>query len=114
MEILGQRFLDSTPRFNGELHLTTFDSGTGEVVIPIANIVTVTGGALSANNFITQHSIGYSNPVAASISGQSIVGDNLVLQFEAVEYTGSAWQPLDDLVTMHIFINIQLGDQNES
>jgi hypothetical protein len=102
------------PTIYGELHLTTYESGTGEVVIPIENIVTVTGGALTASNFIIQHSVAHTNPVATSISGQSIVGDNLVLEFEAVEYTGSAWQALDDTVTMHIFINIRLGDQGES
>jgi hypothetical protein len=106
--------LKLNPTIYGELHLTTYDAGTGIVTIPIENIVTVTGGALTANNFIIQHSVAHTNPVATSISGQSIVSDDLVIQFEAVEYTGSAWQPLDELVTMHIFINIRSGDQNES
>lgn len=108
------QILKLNPTIYGELHLTTYNSGTGEVIIPVENIATVSGSPLTANNFVVQHSIGHTNPVATSISGQSIVGDNLVLQFEAVEYTGSTWQPLDELVTMHIFINIRLGDQNES
>jgi hypothetical protein len=108
------QILKLNPTIYGQLHLTTYDAGTGEVIIPIENIVTVTGGALEANQFVVQHSVAHTNPVATSISGQSIVGDNLVLQFEAVEYTGSAWQPLDELVTMHIFINIRPQDPSES
>jgi hypothetical protein len=108
------QILKLNPTIYGELHLTTYDTGTGEVIIPIENIVTVTGGALTANQFVVQHSVAHTNPVATSISRQSIVGDNLVLEFEAVEYTGSAWQPLDELVTMHIFINIRPEDPSES
>jgi hypothetical protein len=84
------------------------------VVIPISNIVTVTGSPLASNNFVVQYSIAHDNPIASSVVVPALVGagTNLVLDFSAVEYTGSAWQNLDEEVTTHLFISIVLDEES--
>jgi hypothetical protein len=86
----------------------TFESGSAEVVIPIADIVTVTGTPLTAENFSVQYSIAHTNPVASSMQIPPLVGagDNLVINLEAVEYASSTWSALDEAVTVHINITI--------
>lgn len=85
-----------------------FSSGSGEAIIPIADIVTVTGTPLTAENFSVQYSIAHTNPIASSMAIPSLVGeeDNLVINFEAVEYASSTWSALDEAVTVHIHITI--------
>jgi len=102
------------PTLYASLHLVSYDNGVGEVVIPIDDIVTVTGGALTASNFVVQSNMANTNPVAYSISSQSIVGSNLVVEFNAIEYSGGTWQQLDDIFTMHIFITVKVSDGTES
>lgn len=86
----------------------TFDAGSAEVVIPIADIVTVTGTSLIAENFSVQYSIAHTAPVASAMQIPPLVGsgDNLVINLEAVEYVSSAWSALDEPVTVHINITI--------
>lgn len=86
----------------------TFESGSAEVIIPIADIVTVTGSPLTAENFSVQYSIVHTNPIASSMEIPPLVspGDNLVINFEAVEYASSTWSALDQAVTVHINITI--------
>ena len=86
----------------------TFESGTAEVVIPIDDIITVTGSPLTAENFSVQYSIAHTSPVASSMQIPPLVGsgDNLIINLEAVEYVSSAWSALDEPVTVHFNITI--------
>ena len=86
----------------------TFESGSAEVVIPIDDIITVTGTPLTAENFSVQYSIAHTSPVSSSMQIPPLVGlgDNLVINLEAVEYVSSAWSALDEPVTVHFNITI--------
>jgi hypothetical protein len=86
----------------------TFESGSAEVVIPIDDIITVTGTPLTAENFSVQYSIAHTAPVSSSMQIPPLVGsgDNLVINLEAVEYVSSAWSALDEPVTVHFNITI--------
>ena len=86
----------------------TFEAGSAEVVIPISDIVTVTGSPLVAENFSVQYSIAHTNPVASAMQIPPLAGagDNLVINLEAIEYVSSAWSALDEPVTVHINITI--------
>jgi hypothetical protein len=108
------QILEINPTLYSELHTTTYVDGVAQVVIPISNIVTVTGSPLSSTNFVVQYSIAHSNPTASSITVPALVGagTNLVIDFTAVEYTGSAWQNLDEEVTTHIFISIIIDEES--
>lgn len=108
------QILEINPTLYSELHTTTYVDGVAQVVIPISNIVTVTGSPLSSNNFVVQYSIAHSNPTASSITVPALVGEgtNLVIDFTAVEYTGSVWQNLDEEVTTHIFISIIIDEES--
>jgi hypothetical protein len=108
------QILEISPTLYSELHTTTYVDGVAQIVIPISNIVTVTGSPLVSTNFVVQYSIAHTNPVASSVLVPALVGEgtNLVLDFAAVEYTGSAWQNLDEEVTTHIFISIVLDEES--
>jgi hypothetical protein len=108
------QILEISPTLYSELHTTTYVDGVAQIVIPISNIVTVTGSPLVSTNFVVQYSIAHTNPVASSVVVPALVGEgtNLVLDFAAVEYTGSAWQNLDEEVTTHIFISIVLDEES--
>jgi hypothetical protein len=86
----------------------TFESGSAEVIIPISDIVTVTGTPLVAENFSVQYSIAHTSPVASAMQIPPLVGsgDNLIINLEAVEYVSSAWSALDEPVTVHFNITI--------
>lgn len=86
----------------------TFESGAAEVVIPISDIVIVTGTPLTAENFSVQYSIAHTNPVASAMQIPPLVGaeDNLIINLEAIEYVSSAWSALDEPVTVHFNITI--------
>jgi len=105
--------LDMNPVLYSETHLTTYNSGTAQISIPISNITSATG--LTAENFNIQYSIAYSNPLASSMSIPALAGaeTDLVINFNAVEYdddSGPAeWIPLDGTVTTHLFISIVAG-----
>ena len=100
--------LDIYPSVYSENALVTFESGTSEVIIPVADIVTVTGTPLVSENFSVQYSIAHTNPVASAMQIPALVGagDNLVINLEAVEYAGAAWSALDGSVTIHFNITI--------
>ena len=86
---------------------TTYTSGSAEIIIPISNIVSVSGTPLSASNFSIQYSILNSNPVSSSISTIEISGvDNLVINMKAVENDAGTWQNLTGEVITHIFITV--------
>jgi hypothetical protein len=108
------QILEISPTLYSQLHTTTYVDGVAQIVIPISNIVTVTGSPLASNNFVVQYSIAHDNPVASSVVVPALVGagTNLVLDFLAVEYTGSAWQNLDEEVTTHLFISIVLDEES--
>jgi hypothetical protein len=100
--------LDIYPSVYSENAQVTFESGSAEVVIPVAEIVTVTGTPLLSENFSVQYSIAHTNPVASAMQIPALVGagTNLVINLEAVEYAGAAWSALDDSVTIHFNITI--------
>jgi hypothetical protein len=100
--------LDIYPSVFSENAQVTFDAGISEVVIPIADIVTVTGTSLVSENFSIQYSIAHTNPVASAMQIPALVGagNDLVINLEAVEYAGSAWSALDGPVTIHFNITI--------
>jgi hypothetical protein len=108
------QILEISPTLYSQLHSTTYVDGVAQVVIPISNIVTVTGSPLASNNFVVQYSIAHDNPTASSVVVPALVGagTNLVLNFSAVEYTGSVWQNLDEEVTTHLFISIVLDEES--
>jgi hypothetical protein len=100
--------LDIYPSVYSENAQVTFESGTSEVIIPVADIVTVTGTPLVSENFSVQYSIAHTNPVASAMQIPALVGagDNLVINLEAVEYAGGTWSALDESVTVHFNITI--------
>lgn len=100
--------LDIYPSVYSINYDVTFTSGSAEVVIPIADIVTVTGTPLIAENFSIQYSIAHIHPVASAMQVPPLAGaeDNLVINLEAVEYASSTWAALDETVTVHINITI--------
>jgi hypothetical protein len=100
--------LDIYPSVYSENAQVTFEAGSAEVVIPVADIVTVTGTPLTSDNFSIQYSIAHTNPVASAMQIPALVGagTNLVINLEAVEYAGAAWAALDESVTIHFNITI--------
>jgi hypothetical protein len=100
--------LDIYPSVYSENAQVTFEAGSAEVVIPVADIVTVTGTPLTSDNFSVQYSIAHTNPVASAMQIPALVGagTNLVINLEAVEYAGAAWSALDESVTIHFNITI--------
>ena len=100
--------LDIYPSVYSINYDVTFTAGAAEVIIPIADIVTVTGTPLVAENFSVQYSIAHTNPVASAMQIPPLAGaeDNLVINLEAIEYASSTWSALDEPVTVHINITI--------
>lgn len=100
--------LDIYPSVYSENAQVTFEAGSAEVVIPVSDIVTVTGTPLVSDNFSVQYSIAHTNPVASAMQIPALVGagENLVINLEAVEYAGAAWSALDESVTIHLNITI--------
>jgi hypothetical protein len=87
---------------------TTFTTGSASITIPIASIITQTGSALAATNFNIQYSIENSNPISSSITIPALVGDgdNLVIEFDAIEYASSTWSALSGSKKVHLFISV--------
>jgi len=87
--------------------LTTYTDGVAEITIPINEIVTASGIALEASNFNVQYSISHTNPIASSMSIPELTsGENLVIDFKAVESSSGTWSNLSGEVVTHIFISI--------
>ncbi len=106
--------LQMNPTIYSENHLTTYTSGSASIVIPIENIVTVTGTPLTAENFNVQYTISHDNPVASTMAIPTLVGTDLTIDFTAVEYSGSAWSDFSGEVVTHLFITIVYGLTEES
>ena len=106
--------LKINPTIYSENHLTTYTAGAASIVIPIADIVTVTGTPLTADNFNVQYSIAHDNPVASGMAVPTLVGTNLTINFTAAEYSGSTWSDFSGEVVTHLFITIVAGVAEES
>lgn len=98
--------LNITPTTYSVNYDVTFTAGSGQVVIPVSNIVTVTGTPLVADNFSIQYSILGADPTASSISGVSISGSNLIIDLDAIKYSGGSWSALAGTITVHLHITI--------
>jgi hypothetical protein len=96
------------PTVYSKRFLTTYSDGVGQIIIPIANIVTASGTPLTSENFSVQYSIAHTNPVSSSMQVPTLAGSGtqLVINFSAIEFVSGAWQNLDEGVTTHIFITI--------
>lgn len=100
--------LDIYPTVYSINYEVPFTSGSGSATIPVSDIVEVTGTPLTAENFSVQYSIAHTNPIASAMAIPALVGsgDNLVINFDAIEYSGGSWSALDEEVTVHILITI--------
>jgi hypothetical protein len=106
--------LKINPTIYSENHLTTYTDGAASIVIPIADIVTVTGTPLTAENFNVQYSIAHDNPIASGMAVPTLVGTNLTINFTATEYSSSTWSDFSGEVVTHLFITIVAGLASES
>jgi hypothetical protein len=100
--------LSISPAIYSAIETIPFTSGAGSITIPISNIVTVTGSPLTASNFNVQFQIEGANPIASSMEIPALAGagTNLVINFDAVQYSGGSWSALTGSKTVHIFISI--------
>ena len=100
--------LKVSPAIYSSVRTVNFISGAGSTTIPISNIVTVSGSPLTASNFSVQFQIEGANPIASSMEIPALVGagTNLVINFDAVQYSGGTWSNLTGSKTVHLFISI--------
>jgi hypothetical protein len=100
--------LSINPAIYSAIETVSFTSGSASITIPISNIVTVTGSPLTASNFNVQFQIEGANPIASSIEIPALAGagTNLVVNFDAVQYSGGSWSALTGSKTVHLFISI--------
>jgi hypothetical protein len=100
--------LSISPAIYSAIQTLSFSSGSASTTIPISNIVTVTGSPLTASNFNVQFQIEGENPIAASMEIPALVGagTNLVINFDAVQYSGGSWSALTGSKKVHLFISI--------
>jgi hypothetical protein len=111
--------LSVNPTIYSGNHLVTFESGTADIVIPISDIINVTGTPLSADNFSVQYSIAHDNPVASSMTIPAVAGSNLVIDLKAVEHRLDIdsgpyqdWALLNAEVVVHVFISILASQES--
>lgn len=100
--------LNISPAIYSAIETVSFTSGSASITIPISNIVTVTGSPLTASNFNVQFQIEGANPIAASMEIPALTGagTNLVINFDAVQYSGGSWSTLTGSKVVHLFISI--------
>ena len=100
--------LKINPAIYSAVETVFFTSGSGSITIPISNIVTVSGSPLTASNFSVQFQIEGPNPIASSMEIPALAGagTNLVINFDAVQYSGGSWSALSGSKTVHLFISI--------
>jgi len=100
--------LKINPAIYSSTDTVVFTSGSGSITIPISNIVTVSGSPLTASNFNVQFQIEGANPIASSMEIPALAGNgsNLVINFDAVQYSGGSWSALTGSKNVHIFISI--------
>jgi len=112
--------LELNPTLYSKAHTTTYENGEASITIPIANIVTVTGTPLTADNFVVKYSISHTHAVASTVTIPALVapGTNLVLNFKAAEYHpesgASDWIDLDEEVVTHLMISVATDIVEES
>ena len=96
------------PAIYSAIETISFTSGAGSINIPISNIVTVSGSPLTASNFNVQFRIEGANPIASAMEIPALAGagTNLVINFDAVQYSGGSWSALTGSKTVHLFISI--------
>jgi len=96
------------PAIYSAIETILFTSGAGSITIPISNIVTVSGSPLTASNFNVQFRIEGANPIASAMEIPVLAGagTNLVINFDAVQYSGGTWSALTGSKTVHLFISI--------
>jgi hypothetical protein len=108
------------PTIYSKNYSNSYASGESQIIIPIADIVEVTGTPLTADNFSIRYSIDHDNPVSSSMSIPALVGDgsNLVINFKAVEHRTDVdsgpygdWALLNAVVTTHLLISVILSDE---
>jgi hypothetical protein len=85
--------LKINPAIYSSTDTVVFTSGSGSITIPVSNIVTVSGSPLTASNFNVQFQIEGANPIASSMEIPALAGNgsNLVINFDAVQYSGGSW-----------------------
>lgn len=100
--------LNINPAIYSTIQTLSFTSGSASTTIPISNIVTVTGSPLTASNFNVQFQIEGTNPIAAAMEIPALAGagTNLVINFDAVQYSGGSWSALTGSKNVHLFISI--------
>jgi hypothetical protein len=100
--------LKVNPAIYSAVETVSFTSGAGAITIPISNIVTVSGSPLTASNFNVQFQIEGANPIASSMEIPALAGagTNLVINFDAVQYSGGSWSALTGNKVVHILISI--------
>ena len=100
--------LHMNPAIYSAVETIAFTSGAGSITIPISNIVTVSGSPLTASNFNVQFQIEGANPIASSMEIPALAGagTNLVINFDAIQYSGGSWSALTGNKTVHLFISI--------
>jgi len=100
--------LKVSPAIYSAVETISFTSGAASITIPISNIVTVSGSPLTASNFNIQFRIEGANPIASAMEIPALAGagTNLVINFDAVQYSGGTWSALTGSKTVHLFISI--------
>lgn len=108
------------PTIYSKNFLISFSSGEGQIIIPISDIVNITGAPLTASNFSIQYSIRNDSPVSSSMIVPALAGagENLVINLKAAEYTlesgpSADWQALEGTVGVDIFITV-VAENEES
>jgi len=89
------------------IHNTVYSDGEAQILVPVGNITTLTG--LDPENFSVRYSIEYTTNVLASsfsIASEFSATPDLVLNFKAKEFNGTAWVDLDTTVKTHLFISL--------
>ena len=96
------------PVLYSKLHTVSFTGGSSTLSILIANIITVSGTPLTAENFNVQYQITHTNPISSSMSIPALGEEatNLDIDFVAMEYDGTGWVDLEGDFTVHVFISI--------
>lgn len=100
------KVLKISPAIYSEIFTVAFTSGVGSIQIPISNIATVTGTALTASNFVVQHSFEHSLPVISSVTSVSATTNTLTINIKASEVSGSSISDLSGSIKVHTFISI--------
>lgn len=100
--------LKVSPAIYSAVETISFTSGAASITIPISSIVTVSGSPLTASNFNVQFKIEGANPIASAMEIPALTGagTNLVINFDAVQYSSGSWSNLTGNKKVHLFISI--------